>query len=97
VLIPSRIESIPVIFSDAMQASRPVIAMPTGDLPALLNEHGCGELATDISASAFASALRKALQSNASEYAAGIQSACSRFDILESAQRFTRNIELKSP
>ncbi|MGD9889514.1 MAG: glycosyltransferase [Halothiobacillaceae bacterium] len=97
VLIPSRIESIPVIFSDAMQAGRPVIAMPTGDLPTLLKEHGCGELAADISAAAFASALRKALQSNPSEYTNGIQSACARFDILESARRFTRNIELKSP
>lgn len=96
-LIPSRIESIPVIFSDAMQARRPVIAMPTGDLPALLKEHGCGELATDITATAFASALRKALQSNASEYANGIQSASACFDILQSARRFTRNIELKSP
>lgn len=96
VLIPSRIESIPVIFSDAMQARRPVIAMPTGDLPTLLNEHGCGELAADISAAAFAFALRKALQSNASEYASGTQSACARFDIAESARRFARNIELRS-
>ncbi|OZB36475.1 MAG: hypothetical protein B7X44_05915 [Halothiobacillus sp. 15-55-196] len=97
VLIPSRIESIPVIFSDAMQAGRPVIAMPTGDLPVLLKEHGCGELAEEISAPAFASALRKALQSNASEYTNGIQSACACFDILESARRFALNIELKSP
>lgn len=93
VLIPSRIESIPVIFSDAMQAGRPVIAMPTGDLPALLKEHGCGELAEDISASAFASALRKALSTAPTVYTQGIQTACVHFDIAESAQRFAQRIQ----
>jgi len=34
-LLPSRIESIPVIFSDAMQVGTPLIATPVGDLPQL--------------------------------------------------------------
>ena len=42
VVIPSRIESIPVIFSDAMKMSRPVVATPVGDLPRLMREWGCG-------------------------------------------------------
>lgn len=41
VLIPSRIESIPVVFSDAMKLGRPVIASPVGDLPQLVG-NGCG-------------------------------------------------------
>ena len=38
-LIPSRIESIPVIFSDAMQANCPIVTMPVGDLPRLVQEY----------------------------------------------------------
>lgn len=35
-MLPSRIESVPVIFSDALQAGTPLIAMPVGDLPQLM-------------------------------------------------------------
>lgn len=97
VLIPSRIESIPVIFSDAMQAARPVIAMPTGDLPALLKKYGCGELAQNISATAYAAALRKALNSSPVNYTCGIQAACLRFDIAESAKGFVQRIQEHAP
>ena len=64
VIIPSRIESIPVIFSDAMQAMRPVIAMPTGDLPRLLNTANCGELVNKIDAGSLALTIKKVLKSN---------------------------------
>ena len=83
-------------FPDAMQARRPVIAMPTGDLPALLNEHGCGELAEDISASALTAALRKALKATPTNYNQGIQAALPHFDIAESAQHFAQRILSRS-
>jgi glycosyltransferase involved in cell wall biosynthesis len=60
-VIPSRIESIPVVFSDAMQMGTPVIATPVGDLGALIVEHRCGVLADDVSASSLARALERAL------------------------------------
>lgn len=88
VLIPSRIESIPVIFSDAMQLGRPVIAMPVGDLPALIERHGCGLRAQATNATAFAKSLRQALHTSPREFAAGIQSARMQFDIQASAQQF---------
>jgi len=46
VMIPSRIESIPVIFSDALQACRPVMATPVGDFPRLAADPGVGNLLT---------------------------------------------------
>ncbi len=46
-VLPSRIESIPVIFSDDMQAGCPVIATPVGDLPRLLHEYDVGILTTE--------------------------------------------------
>ncbi len=61
-LIPSRIESIPVIFSDAIQLLRPVIAMPVGDLPVLLNKYSCGILSKNVNAESYSLAIIEALQ-----------------------------------
>ena len=61
VLIPSRIESIPVVFSDAMKLGRPVVAMPVGDLPRLLAS-GCGVAGENVSADGFKGAIRAALR-----------------------------------
>ena len=60
-LIPSRIESIPVIFSDSIQLLRPVIAMPVGDLPFLLKKYKCGILSNSIDPVAYALSISKAL------------------------------------
>jgi glycosyltransferase involved in cell wall biosynthesis len=60
-LIPSRIESIPVIFSDAMKLRRPVVAAPVGDLPRLLRGRQCGVLCEGGDAPAFAQGLKAAL------------------------------------
>lgn len=56
-LLPSRVESIPVVFSDALAYSLPVVAMPVGDLPTLLDRGG-GWLAPAIDAGGFLQALR---------------------------------------
>ncbi len=95
VLIPSRIESIPVIFSDAMQLARPVIAMPVGDLPALIKRYGCGLCAPATNAVAFANSLRQALRTSPHEFAAGIQSARMQFAIQTSAQQFLQPLKTR--
>ena len=41
-VIPSRIESIPVILSDAMQSGTPVIATEVGDIPAIVDQMTLG-------------------------------------------------------
>lgn len=56
-LLPSRIESIPVVFSDALAYGLPVVAMPVGDLPSLLADGG-GWLAPAVDADGFLQALR---------------------------------------
>lgn len=61
VLIPSRIESIPVVFSDAMKLGRPVISTPVGDLPRLLAEYSVGVCSHDVTGAAFAAAIREGL------------------------------------
>ena len=44
-LIPSRVESIPLVFSDALQMGTPVISTPVGDLTHLIEKYQCGIVA----------------------------------------------------
>ena len=96
VLIPSRIESIPVIFSDAMQMRCPVIAMPVGDLPRLLAAHRCGVLAPTVTAAGFAQALRQALTAAPTDFAAGLDTAASAFDVAAAARDLAALLERKA-
>jgi len=80
-LLPSRIESIPVIFSDAMKCRAPIISMPIGDLPRLMTDYQVGLLADNISATAFSQAIRQALQQAPSDFEQGLSQAATAFDL----------------
>jgi glycosyltransferase involved in cell wall biosynthesis len=88
-LIPSRIESIPVVFSDAMQAGRPVLATPVGDLPTLVGHGGTGVVAHDASASGIAEALRRLLRSAPHSFQDAIAATAAEFDISRTARSLT--------
>ena len=88
VVIPSRIESIPVVLSDALQRGRPVVTMPVGDLGELFAETGCGLVADTASAAALARALTTALATDSSGFSAGVAKAAKQFDIAATAQRW---------
>lgn len=81
VLLPSRIESIPVIFSDAMKCRSPIVSMPVGDLPRLVTDYQVGVLAENVSAIAFAQAIRQALQQAPSDFESGLSRAATDFDL----------------
>lgn len=87
-LIPSRIESIPVIFSDALQSGTPVVSMPAGDLPRFIKDFGCGILANDISAQAFANAIETAVQQKKAGFASSVQAAYQKFKISRSVRQW---------
>ncbi|MEO7621668.1 MAG: glycosyltransferase [Gallionella sp.] len=81
-LIPSRIESIPLVFSDAMKLDCPVVCMPTGDLPALIaNEPRCGVIASNISSAAFAVALSNALREAPATFSSGMIARAGQFGL----------------
>lgn len=80
-LIPSRIESIPVVFSDAMKLRCPVVAMPVGDLPRLLQREGVGVCARDVSSAAYAAALRTALTSDSPDRSSALSLAAEPFSL----------------
>lgn len=88
VIIPSRIESIPVIFSDAMQAMRPVIAMPVGDIPLLMDKYNCGVLVDSVSAQLLSEAIKKAIKIQANYYDKEINLAKKAFELPSISQQF---------
>lgn len=89
-VIPSRIESIPVIFSDAIQSGVPVITMPVGDLPDLIERFKCGVCATTVSAEAFAVAIERAVMAGKKEFSPGVELAQKHFDIAISVRNWMR-------
>jgi glycosyltransferase involved in cell wall biosynthesis len=81
-LLPSRIESIPVVFSDALKLGCPVLATPVGDLPDLLGRtHPAGMLADTVSATAYARMLSAALGRSPASFAEGIEEVRKQFDM----------------
>lgn len=91
-IIPSRVESIPVVFSDAMQAQCPVIATPVGDLSRLVKDHKVGILASSVSAKAVAAALQEALTQSPSLFHAALVNALPQFDISNTVANFRNRI-----
>jgi len=87
-LIPSRIESIPVVFSDAMKLGCPVIAMPVGDLPRLVGaEAPCGLVAESTTADAYVNLLVSALRQQAIDFGVGVTGAARDFELPLIARR----------
>lgn len=85
VMIPSRIESIPVVFSDAMKLGRPVISTPVGDLQRLVTESRCGVLADDVSARSFYRAICAALARYPRTFEEDIRTQAASFDLTKIA------------
>ena len=86
-LIPSRIESIPIVFSDAMKLSLPVVASPVGDFPILLSGPSkCGVLASAADIDGLLRALHEALQSSPARFLNGSAEMAARFEVSASAK-----------
>lgn len=92
ICIPSRIESIPVVFSDALQARKPVIATPVGDLPRLLQDGAAGVLAEAPSASAYAAAMETAVSQSTGRPGAALEALRRQFDVDVIADDFLEQI-----
>lgn len=92
-LLPSRIESIPVVFSDAMAAGVPIVAMPVGDLPALLLP-GVGWLSDRVDAVAFADAIRASFNGRVDAEAIAVCAAA--FQPATTAKRLWRSWEYEA-
>jgi glycosyltransferase involved in cell wall biosynthesis len=86
-VLPSRIESIPVIFSDAMQHGCAMISTPVGDMSRLFSTYRVGWLAEAATPQALAAALRACLSDDVAARREEIASAAQAFDIEAIAMR----------
>jgi glycosyltransferase involved in cell wall biosynthesis len=57
-VIPSRVESIPVIFSDALQTSTPMVVTPIGDFPILFKDNPPGVITSNVTPHALLEAIK---------------------------------------
>jgi len=88
VIIPSRVESIPVVFSDAMQTSRPVIAMPVGDLPKLVTDNMCGLLVSELAPQTMVNAIQKSLNTQIDSFMPNIRNTLNTFNLTIIIKKF---------
>ncbi len=91
-VIPSRRESIPVVFSEAVQKGVPIVATPVGDLPYLINKYKCGLVSDKVSAKSFSEVIIKVIQNGKSPYLDGVKEVSQLFDIRKSVESWLRNI-----
>jgi len=91
-IIPSRIESIPVIFSDALQAGCPMVTTPVGDLPALMDQYKVGLMADEVSTGSLLETVQRALRQNPADYSPALKSARHAFSVSASVDTFMRHI-----
>lgn len=80
-IIPSRIESIPLVFSDAVKLGCPVIVNPVGDLGQLVNKFQCGIVSSDANVDGLLLALSIAINNSPQKYIPGLAAAADAFDI----------------
>lgn len=89
-VIPSRIESIPVIFSDAMACSCPVVVTTVGDMARLILEHNVGALCPPENPQALADAMAfiaEGERPSRERYRAAVERTAHLFSAARSAQR----------
>jgi glycosyltransferase involved in cell wall biosynthesis len=86
-VIPSRIESIPLVFVDALHMGIPVVAAAVGDLDLLVAQYDVGVAVQPEDPVALASAMRQAIAFPRSAYAPALVRASEDFDLVRSATR----------
>ena len=92
VFIPSRTESIPIVFSDAMKCGCPVVCMPVGDMPRLLAEYKIGVLAGSITAESFAAAINEIMHHSPEMFSQGLSETAEKFRLDRVCELIEENI-----
>ena len=92
VVIPSRMESIPVVLSDALQVGKPTIVTDVGDMGGLVRRHEAGLTVPPEDPKALASALLKVSTSAAGRWDRGVAALAQQFDVSNSAERWLTEI-----
>ncbi len=92
IVIPSRIESIPVILSDALQKKCPIVATNVGDVGTLMTKYQVGYLAQKADPDHLAEVLSHAIIEKES-FIDGMEALYQTFDPQLNAKRFMENLD----
>lgn len=95
-LVPSRIESVPVIFSDALQMGTPVIATPVGDLPYFIEKYRCGVVSEKPTPISYAAAIKEALNNKKQDFSYHVETAYQEFSVKHSVDVWLKNLASKT-
>lgn len=91
-IIPSRVESIPVILSDALQCGTCLLVTPAGDLGVVVDKYSCGRVASDISVEAISIEVNKMVSEDLRIYKKGIATALGVFSVEASVVNFISDV-----
>lgn len=92
-VIPSRIESIPVVLSDAMQVGTPVIVSDVGDMGSLVREYDVGKVVKPEDPVALKEAMQAFTLERNRRYRENIERLAREFDLTRNVQRYVRCAE----
>ncbi len=93
-VIPSRIESIPVILSDAAQAGIPVIATDVGDMGKIVNKYEAG-VVVEPTSSSIAEGIINFLKCKPQQFREGMKLLYKEFDIENSVNKILSFLKTK--
>ena len=93
IIIPSRIESIPVVLSDALQSECPLIVSNVGDMGKLVSEYQAGMVITDINPLGISKIISSFITEDMGKYKSGAENLRQLFDIKMNTQLLLENIK----
>jgi glycosyltransferase involved in cell wall biosynthesis len=91
-IIPSRVESIPVVLSDALQVGCDVIVSNVGDMGPLVRSYQAGIVVDELSPEAFKDAILSQLKRKKDEFQEGRRKLYALFDLERSVDNFLKII-----
>jgi glycosyltransferase involved in cell wall biosynthesis len=94
-IIPSRVESIPVVLSDALQVDCNVIVSDVGDMGPLVKSYKGGVVVDELSPKAFQEAILSQLKRKKDEFKEGRQKLYTLFDIERGVDHFLEMMRSK--
>lgn len=92
IIIPSRIESIPVILSDALQTGCPLIVSNVGDMGKLVSDYRAGMVINDISPTGISRIIHSFMTEDMEKYHSGSENLRQLFDLKKNTELLLKNI-----
>jgi glycosyltransferase involved in cell wall biosynthesis len=93
-IIPSRVESIPVVLSDALQVGCDVIVSDVGDMGSLVRSFHAGVVVDELSPEAFKEAILRQSEKKEDEFKEGRQRLYALFDLEKSVDTFLESLRV---